>query len=251
MGRIKASTKGWVKKKVSYLKSEGMKQGQAIAVALEEARRYKLLKNSGEIQALRDELEDATEVAEGFHGRGSREAFEVEEEEQFRGELAQLGELVELEVSNENLDELLVLSFDRDSAKSVVRLAGSGDRTQLFLVGGDQEITSKTLKACSPAGWQKDKVSLGNVYSISYFADKHHLTGPKQQKKGTEYGHCFGEISFENPNSREDGLMEDNVWALQEKREAGLLPELVYDRLNQRLELVGGGYEIRDEGIWD
>ena len=63
--------------------------------------------------------------------------------------------------------------------------------------------------------------------------------------------HCFGENSFENPDARQDGQADYLIYAPLEKLEAGLLPELIYNRLNGTMELVGGGYVIKDEGIWD
>lgn len=236
--RSNSKARGWVKKKIAYLRQEGMSKGQSLAVALEEARRHRLLKNPQEIQELRDELEDAEDVAKGFHGRDVEETFEEVEEHQFRSELAQLGELIELEVFNENLEELLVLSFSRNNEAEIVRLGASGDRKQLFIVGGDTCLEDELLEEVCPTGYEKDKVPVGYVFSISYFADKHHLTGPKQQKKGCEYIHEFGEQTGKK-------------MGVQEKVLSGKLPELVYDRLNQSLEMIGGGYEIRDEGIWD
>lgn len=244
MLRKNSKARSWVGKKVKQLEREGTGYKQALAIALSEGRKYGLLKNSGEVEELRDELDDAQEVARGFHGRENEEEIEEVDEEQYRSELALLGELVELEVFNETQEDMLIFDFGRDNPDSLVNLACSGDRKQLFLVGGDQSIEDETLEQLG-AGWDKDKVRVGYVYSISYFADKHHLTGPKQQKFGTEYIHSFGEQTVKAP------VRNEGVWKLEEKLERNLLPELIYDRLNCKIELVGGGYEIRDEGIWD
>lgn len=235
--RKNSKARSWVSNKISKLKSEGYDKSEAIAVALEEARRHKLLKNSGEVEELKSELEEAEEVSKGFHGREVGEAFDIEEKHQYRSELAQLGELVELEVLNENIPQLLTLSFNRDR-DSLVRLSSSANRKQIFLIGGDQEINDEDLERYNPQSYEKDKISVGNVFSISYFADKHHLTGPKQQRKGTDYIHEFGEQTFKKQSP-------------ETKIAGGALPNLIYDRLNKQMELVGGIYEIRDEGIWD
>ena len=199
------------------------------------------------------EPDSAEDLAVGFHGRASQETFEVEERRNFRQDLAMLGELEELEVFNEiawnETGELKTFTFSRKK-KDVVRLAGSPDRRQLFLVGGDQEIPDSVLgDLAGDRQATKDKVSLGFVYSISYWSDKHHLEGSNGVMEA--YMHCFGESTFENPDARQDGQADYLVFMPEQKLGAGLLPELVYDRLNMTLELVGGGYEIRDEGIWD
>ena len=206
------------------------------------------LKNSGIFGE-----DSAEDLAVGFHGRPSQETFEIEERETFRQDLAMLGELEELDVFNEiawnETGELKTFTFSRKK-KDVVRLAGSPDRRQLFLVGGDQEIPDSVLEdLAGDRQASKDKVSLGFVYSISYWSDKHHLEGSNGVMEA--YMHCFGESTFENPDARQDGQADYMVFMPEQKLGAGLLPELVYDRLNMTLELVGGGYEIRDEGIWD
>lgn len=244
--RKNSKAKSWTSKKVSQLVREGVPQKQAVAVALSEARKYGLVKNPSQEDELRDELEEAEEVARGFHGRENKESFEVEELETYRENLALLGEMVELEVWIEaRQDEgLIPIQFSRKNQKDLVFLSCSPDRKQLYLTG-DTCLPDDWLEEACPASWEKDKVPVGWVYSISYFADKHHLTGPKQQKFGTEYIHCFGEQTFQHAGN------SNKVWKLEEKITAGLLPELIYNRLSGEIELVGGGYEVRDEGIWD
>ena len=207
----------------------------------------KARRNSGELE---DSLQEAEERAEGAHGRPAKEAIEIREKVRFRENLPMMGELEELEVFNENLydGDLEQLIFSRAS-KKLVRLGFSSDRKQLFLVGGDQELPDGFLKDVSPNGWQKDKVHIGFLYSITYWTDKHHLEG--SSGKLESYMHCFGEQTFTNPNAPKDGSADYMVWKLEEKLVAGVLPELIYDRLNEQLELVGGGYFVKDEGIWD
>lgn len=246
--RSNSKAKTWVPKKIKQLKREGYEQGQAIAIALNEARKYGLLRNPSEIEELEDEIEDAEELARGFHGRDNKESLELEQSDIYRANTGIIGEMEEIELYNDLIyleQGLEPIEFSRD-----VILTGSSNRKQLFLMG-DTQLPDDWLEAISPNGWDKDRVILGNAYSISYFTDKHHLEGPKSQKKGAAYGHCFGESSFPNPNAKRNGMMEETIWALEDKLASGLLPEIIYDRLNCRMELVGGGYEIRDEGIWD
>lgn len=244
--RKNSKAKSWTSKKIAQLRREGMPQNQAVAAAISMARHHKLVKNPEEEQELQDSFESAEEVARGFHGRENRESFEVEETEVYRENLAFLGEMAELEVFIEaRADEGLVqLEFDRKNKKDLVFLACSSDRNQLYLVGNTC-LPNEWIEECCKDQANKDKVIIGWVYSVSYFADKHHLTGPKQQKYGTEYIHCFGEQTFEHKGN------SNKVWKLFEKIEAGVLPVLIYNKLSGGMELVGGKYEVRDEGIWD
>ena len=249
--RKNSRDKSWVAKKIGYLMKEEKKtQKQAVAIALGEARKYGLVRNPAEIEELRDEFEDAVEAAKGAHGRPVREELRVKEKVQYRENLAVMGELEEIEVYVERLfdGDFEQLEFSRKKA-DCVRLAFTPDRKQLILVGGDQKLDDGFLRSCDPKGWGKDKVSVGWVYSISYWADKHHLEG--SSGKLEPYQHNFGEQTFKNPNGKQDGSADYDIFALEEKLEAGLLPELVYDRLNEGIELVGGGYRVKNEGIWD
>jgi hypothetical protein len=242
-----AKTRSWVGKKIKQLEKEKYSHGEAIAIAISEAKKYGLIKNpSEEAELLEDNQEEAEEVARGFHGRDNRESFEVEEEVQYRENLACLGEMLELEVFIETRQSegLVSVCFQRQPRDEIVFLNCSPDRKQLYLIG-DTGLPDDWLEEANPTSFEKDKVPIGYVYSISYFADKHHLTGPKQQKNGTEYIHCFGEQTFPARPKFE------GIWKLQEKIVSGLLPEMVYDRLNEGIELIGGGYEVRNEGIWD
>lgn len=236
--RSNSRARTWVKKRATRL-TKRMGAAAALEAALSEARASRLV-NDGEAAELKDELSDAQELARGFHGRDNEAEFEEIESHQYRGELAQLGDLEELEIVTG--DDLSCLTFT-DS----VRLGGSSDRKQLFLVGGDQELSDEFLDALEVG--DKDKVMIGYVYSISYWTDKHHLVGSRG--KDEAYMHCFGEGLFPNPAMEGRTMADNSVWMLEEKVSSGVLPMLVYDRLNKHMEFVGGGYEIRDEGIYN
>lgn len=164
----------------------------------------------------------AQSLSEEFHGRPSTDIQEFEQSEEYHDELAGLGSLTELEVVTSNGRFKTPLDFSGDG----VSLASTPDGKQLHFVGGEQGLDDNFLKAMglSKAEIDKDSVKLGMVHTISYFADKHHLTGSRSQKDGTEYIHEFGEAG-------------------------GSKPMLVYDKLNERLELVGGTYVVRGEGV--
>lgn len=175
---------------------------------------------------------EAIRLAESFHGRSLRDIYEYDEPENYDEDLAELGELRELELSCNNGKSVCPLQFNEDSPK----LASSPDGKQLYFIGGDQDLglildelrkqkvdelsvhtSAKTING-------KRMVPIATVHTIAYFADKHHLTGPKQQKNGMEYEHEFGE-------------------------KTGIKPVLFYDGMNKRMCLVGGDYFVGERGI--
>lgn len=163
------------------------------------------------------------EITEGFHGRPVREEVEILEEEYFPDKLAGLGLLVELEVLIAE-DIVVPIKFGYSKVEDAVMLTCDVEGNIEF-VGGDQDLGEpEDLREKFGLDEVKAKLNLGQVATISYFADKHHLEGPKSQAKGTEYIHTFGE-------------------------EGGERPLLVYDSRNKKLCLVGGDYSITDEGI--
>lgn len=184
-----------------------------------------------------DSEDQAQELARGFHGRENQETLEIEETEFYRENLSNLATLLDFEVFIEARakEGLITIPFED------VFIAGSPDRKQLYLVG-ETSLPDDWLRTANPSGCEKDKVIIGWVYKIGYWSDKFHLVG---SNGNNDYDHEFGEQTFK-PQAKFKG-----VWKLQDKIANGLLPILIYDRLNERLELVGGGYEIRDEGIYD
>lgn len=165
----------------------------------------------------------AEQLAEDFHGRPARDFIDVTEAEAYDEYGAILGYLVELNILTEDGDKEIPIRFpynphDRDN----VLVVSNPDGTNIEFVGGDQKIEWRAV----PGAHMNDKylVIVGPVHEIVYWADKHHLQGPAQQKDGMEYYHEFGE--------------EDDE-----------LPVLVYDRRNSKLLLVGGNYTIEPEGI--
>lgn len=174
-----------------------------------------------------DSVEAAAKLSHGFHGRGADYVEDVIEIERYRTNLAHLGDLVELEILSRSGRSVIPISFEEHDTEGHVSVGGTPDRQQIVFAGGDQSIDLSSFDEIPIGEKKKDFVCLGPVYSISYYADKHHLTGPKQQKDGMEYIHTFGE------------------------EEEGERPILIYNRLSCLLYLVGGSYVIRDEGIYN
>lgn len=170
-----------------------------------------------------DEFKEAEEVAEGFHGKLMGTVTEVMEEEKYRGELAVLGYMEDLEVDIGQRKPEPIKFPEMPLSKRPV-LAATGDREQLYLVGGDQALSEESLEFLlgTEDGAGKDFVVIGPVAAITYWTAKHHLS--KEDKKLGMYRHEFAE-------------------------EGGEQPLLVYDNLNGQLYLMGGSYQVEDEGI--
>lgn len=181
--------------------------------------------------------EEAKSVARGFHGRDNESESDEEIEEVSETDLAQLGELVEFELVTFD-GKMQTMKFSRKNEDDVIKLCCNIDRNQLYLIGGDSAIDEKTLEKVFGWNCKSASVVLGHVCTISYFADKHHLTGPKQQKHGTEYIHSFGEATVKR------NLPEERI-------RAGVLPVLIYEIETEQMKLAGGSYTVRDEGIYN
>jgi hypothetical protein len=173
-------------------------------------------------------LSSSQSLFESFHGREADGEDDVVSFENIPDHLTQLGELRELVVILPNNKEEITIEFPEENTSTILASAPGG--TQYVLVGGDQGIDPDSLVedfgiSTDEIGdeWQR-KVVLGEVVSLTYFTDKHHLSGPKYQKDGCLYEHELGE-------------------------EGGELPTLVYDPNNESLEIVGGSYITKEEGI--
>ena len=165
----------------------------------------------------------AEQLAEEFHGRGVVDVIDVEETESYDEHGAVLGFLVELHILTEDGEADIPIRFPYDPAREDnILLVSNTAGNNLELIGGDQDIDWRAVEGAAIN--DKYLVMVGPVWEIVYWADKHHLTGPKQQARGMEYYHEFGE-------------------------EGGELPYLIFDRRNTKLLLVGGDYTIEPEGI--
>lgn len=185
--------------------------------------------------------DSAKELARDFHGRDNKGIKEYTLASYYPKDLAELGILIELQVFTDDAREAYVpINFapehpDLTDDETNVVLAANGNRKQLYLVGGDQEYDLSEFAETAGIDFpddelEKDEVVLGEVKAIAYFADKHHLEGPKEQKTGIPYQHEFA-------INEETG------------EQIGEYPTLVYSQRDNVFKLVGGSYEILPEGI--
>lgn len=178
------------------------------------------------------EYKTAKEMAEEFHGRAVERVIDVEELEREPSNYAVIGDLEELEIVPfpGKTDHCYPMNWERQNAEdpeSIVHVCCDAEGTQIYFIGGDQDITEflGSIEGTKYTHEQK-MIVVGFCKSVTYFTDKHHLEGDEAQKKGVPYQHEFGENGGE--------------W-----------PILVFDRENSKLLLAGGTYEVRDVGIYD
>lgn len=157
---------------------------------------------------------DVSRMSERFHGRPSLDEFDIDETEVYDKNQAVLGDLVELNVIDSAKP---TTEFTISFKKNRPLLCCNAEGSQLEIIGGDQSLPF-------PNQTNKYLVTLGEIRTISYYTDKHHLEGPKNQKDGVEYEHEFGE-------------------------EGGNRPVAVYNTRSNKILIVGGDYTIEDEGI--
>lgn len=169
-------------------------------------------KNTGRKRATRkNSLEAAKSVYVKFHGRPAEKILDISEKMHVHDHLSGIGDLVGMQILQPNGLAKITLKFDDGSV-----LAQNEKRNQLFIRGGDQSVNLKDFGLVGP---QHEMEVLGQLIWISYFTRKDHLA-PEDGGEAI-YKHKFGRKK----------------------------PTVVYDTVNKKMELAGGGYDIPDEGI--
>ena len=159
-----------------------------------------------------DQMQEAIELYEKFHGKAPAEILEMQEAFAMRKEYAALGELLSLVVANGS-GKTIELVFKDDG----VKVASSPKGTQIYFIGGNQNIGSALGQFEADA--TKDFVELGECREIVYTTQKEF-----DRFQTIDYAHEFGE-------------------------EGGARPTLIYARLAKRLMLAGGDYKVEAPGI--
>jgi hypothetical protein len=173
----------------------------------------------------RNPVAASAEVFEEFHGYPPTEVVKVTQEVHHHTHLAAAGDLVGLEVK----------PVDHGAVR---RIEGLGDailafneaKNQLFIRGGDQKMGPKELAKFGIED-EHELQTLGKLVAIGYFANKTHL--------GSEGGEAVYSHTFRTTN--ENGTHVTVKIARY--------PDLIYRVLDEQLEISGGSYEIRREGI--
>lgn len=158
---------------------------------------------------------DAAKLYEEFHGEPPHEILTIMQRES-RKNFTGLGKLVSLD-----LDAWGIVDFSADDG---VIVASDPEGKQIYFLGGNQDL-DEAIQYLKVPGAEKDFVNLGEVMEITYTT-----------KKGFD---GFEEIDYYHKFGEEDEAAGEPV-----RR-----PTLMFARLLRRMYLVGGGYQIKPEGI--
>lgn len=195
-----------------------------------------------------DDIGEAEEISRDWHGRDVREEYDIEEIEHYDEAVAHLADLEELGILGPDLEEKFLIRFKKDRPKVC-----APNRKNIEFIGGDQHLDLGELDLSDSD--DKKMLPLGYSYQIVYEADKHHLQGSTGVIE--PYEHFWGEEFYKENGLDQDAYesSDDFFDAVQDEGlhiaaiEAGILPMVVYDTVNEKILLVGGKYDIRDVGI--
>jgi hypothetical protein len=228
----KANTSGTaIGKKIRELMATGMSQQQAGKAAKRLLRAGHTKPGSYKRSPRRKRrnpdaaLDRAGETYAMFHGRGPKEVVTVKQIEGDPKTMTALGDL----------QYFVVVPGDDESAAYKVAW-GAGDKrpflatnhkaTQLYIVGGNQNVDEMLRKMGVTSSSPQDLLDLGEVREVEYYTQK-----AFDNFTPIRYFHHFGE--------------EDAKRNPRRIRR----PRLIYSRRNKKLMLAGGGYKIKKDGI--
>lgn len=157
------------------------------------------------------EAAQAEKLYETFHQEPPREVLEFNQEIYRPKDYTVLGELIEL--------RLRWLGLKLDFEGEDVMLASNAAGTQMYFIGGNQDLRDVISEAAGKIDQTKDFLFLGEIDGVVYRARKEFTNFEE-----TDWDHKLGE----------DG----------HKR-----PVLMYDKLNREMMMVGGEYQVKYEGI--
>lgn len=197
--------------------NEGLPLPAARAAATEAAKR-----EAARLRKQKNPAAGAIAVSEEFHGRKVKQMVPVQSQRHYHKYLADLGEL----------RKLVVLTRDGKGKVTLTGFKGAmltcnEAKDQLFITGGDQTVNPKDFGIDHP----HEVETLGEVVTIEYFTDKHHL--------GSEGGTATYTHKFRSTN--------DNGKHVTVRTARN--PDLIYHKRDKHLEFSGGSYLIRKEGI--
>jgi len=155
----------------------------------------------------------AAELYESFHGRSPTEVLTSQEDCVAAGTYAALGKMRGLWLEPPARKNQWGRPHIEFTEADGVKLAAAPGSTQLYLIGGNQQLPVDYL-ASRGADTTKEFIPLGTVYAISYLTEKSF-----DGFRSSEYIHELGE-------------------------ETGERPTAFYNKRAKRIILVGGAYSI-------
>lgn len=169
----------------------------------------------------------AADLFEVFHGKPATHVEEVVEEVHEHDWLAPLGDLMRLRVDTESGYRTDIV-FKR-TGTSRVTLSSSEDGTTMYFVGGDQSVDLDELHMGGDK-WRKDLMIIGRLKEFDYFTEK-------------GFDKFIPTIYFHKVR---EGLTADGT---RHTIVADKEPIVLYDLRSQLLQLAGGQYSVREEGV--
>jgi peptidoglycan hydrolase-like protein with peptidoglycan-binding domain len=175
-------------------------------------------RRNGPEEDVAPQTDQAVRLFQKFHGKKPAGIMEAQRSAAMRLDYTALGELRAIGLGEAAFDgDKLVHHWEElphlDFADAGVKLASAPNGKQMYLIGGDQDVSSflGDFEGVDP---EKDLIDLGDAGFVVYDARK------KQSRfEPVEWVHRLGEETDE-------------------------LPRLMYDRIKRELFLVGGAYFI-------
>jgi hypothetical protein len=169
---------------------------------------------------------ESADSYEKFHGFRPKERITVKKKIRYHENLWAVGKLEKLVVISPDGVQVMI-----DGFKGAM-LSANEANTQLYIEGGDQSVNLADFGLGEP---YHDKEDLGEIEKLYYFTNKTHLG---DQGGEAVYHHTLGE----------ERTKRDYLFGKLKGRKVPR-PRLVYDVMNQALEIIGGEYVIEPEGI--
>ena len=161
----------------------------------------------------------AIALTKKFHGKADGKTKAITEQEKFHADVAELGELIELEVATLSGYHVTLADFGG------AMLTASPDGKQYFILGGVQELP---LSKIGMGGeWVKDKMVIGKIKKLVYRTSKQF-----DHNEVIDYSHRSGEVLIGG-----------------KRVVRGPAPFLLYDNLNKKMSIGGGQYYTTWKGV--
>jgi hypothetical protein len=180
----------------------------------------------GELPERSNPETESADSYEKFHGFRPKERITVKKKIRYHENLWACGDLEKLDVISPDGVQVMI-----DGFKGAM-LSANEANTQLYIEGGDQSVNLADFGLGEP---YHDKEDLGEIEKLYYSTNKTHLG---DQGGEAIYHHTLGE----------ERTKRDYLFGKLKGRKVPR-PRLVYDVMNQALEIIGGEYVIEPEGI--
>jgi hypothetical protein len=175
----------------------------------------------------------AAERFEVTHGRPPEEVFEVVDQFQHHTVLAGYGKLKRIKILAVG-DGRTVVTLGTFKGARLAENERANEIPQLFIVGGDTAVNVEDF-GIDPSNVH-EKELLGAWLEVTYETRKDHLGEAGGAGEVAFHVHPFGSMKSIEPGD-------------PRRKHGSRLPVIIYDVLNQAMEVAGGGYDLPEVGI--